>query len=304
MNNRYYKKLALTIALFLTLVGIAGIVKKNEPSSEIFRKHFWTYKVHSSKKYNIIFEGDSRIYRGIDVNSFNKGININSIHTLNFGFSSGGHNKDIFNAVENKLLHTSLNIVVLGITPFSLTPKAQLNEHFIEEQNRNKGETIERMYFYPFLSFFEPFNIQKLLHPDTVTYYEKFHKNGWVESYKIPANPNEALTSYKKEFENNQVSDTVIAVLLQKVKEWKNKHIKVYAFRPPTTVNMETLENNISGFNEKEFIKKFETVGGKWIEIENRFNYNSYDGSHLHFYSAQQLSYYLGEKIKADVVPK
>ncbi|NUM50149.1 MAG: hypothetical protein HUU48_03450 [Flavobacteriales bacterium] len=304
MNNRYYKKLALTITLFLTLAGIARIVKKNEPSSEIFRKHFWAYKVHSNKKYNVIFEGDSRVYRGIDVNSFNKGVNINYLHTLNFGFSSGGHNKTIYNAVENKLLHTSLNIVVLGITPFSLTPKAQLNEHFLEEQNRNKGETIERMYFYPFLSYFEPFNIQKLLHPDTVTYFEKFHKDGWVESYKVPANSNEALTSYKIEFENNQVSDTVVAVLLQKVKEWKNKNIKVYAFRPPTTVNMETLENNISGFNEKEFIKKIEMAGGKWIEIENRFNYNSYDGSHLHFYSAQQLSYYLGKKIKEDIDPK
>jgi hypothetical protein len=299
--NTYKRKTTLAIILFIIFTLVVGIIKENQSTSEILRKNFWTKKVHSKKKYNIIFLGDSRIYRGIDTKKFKDGLADETMELLNFGFSSGGYNAVIFNAAEKKMKQNDNKIIVLGITPFSLTPKAQLNQHYLEELNRSKGDVIERLYFYPFLFFFEPYNLQTIIYPELEKYFEKFHNDGWVESYKIPQNPNEALLPYKKEFENNVVNELIMEELFNKVSEWNNKGIKVYAFRPPTTPQMEKLENNLSGFSEQKFILKLKSVGGNWLEIEDKYRYNSYDGSHLHFKSAQKLSLYLGSKVKADL---
>ncbi len=299
--NTYKRKTTLAVILFLLFTLVLGIIKEMQPASELLRKNFWTKKVHSKKKYNIIFLGDSRVYRGIDTKKIKDGLANQNAEVLNFGFSSGGHNAIIFNAAEKKLNHNEKKIIVLGITPFSLTPAAQQNRHYLEELNRSKGEVIERLYFYPFLFFFEPYNLQSIFYPNFIKYFEKFHSDGWVESYKIPQNPKEALLSYQKEFENNKVEELIIKNLLNQVKEWHQKGITVYAFRPPSNKYMEKLENKISGFSETAFIEKFESMGGRWIEINDRYNYTSYDGSHLHFKSAQKLSRVLGEKIKTDL---
>jgi len=57
------------------------------------------------------------------------------------------------------------------------------------------------------------------------------------------------------------------------------------------------LENEISGFNEKEVKQRLNKIGVHWIMLKNE-DYLSYDGSHLHYDSALKLSQLLGQKIK------
>ena len=56
--------------------------------------------------------------------------------------------------------------------------------------------------------------------------------------------------------------------------------ISVYGFIPPSCREMYEMEDRISGFNEKEFISRFEAAGGVWIDIDPG-GYHSFDGSHL-----------------------
>ena len=127
-------------------------------------------------------------------------------------------------------------------------------------------------------------------------YFEKFHDSGWVASHTIPKDTSRALNSYRKSFSNNTVSDQGIRKLLQQIKHWKDKGIKVYGFRPPTTRSMVLLEEELSGFNEEGFVRSFEAAGGIWLSFEEEY-FNTYDGSHLHFEEAKKLSGKLKGKI-------
>ena len=267
-------------------------------SSSIQKEKFWTTKVHSKKTYDVVISGDSRVYRGIDPSKISEGLE--GLEVLNFGFSSGGHNPLIFREVEKKFNIKAKNkIVVLALTPYSLTPKAQENGHFKQEKNRDQKEVFLRRYVNPALNFFDPIKPTDFIYANDTTqgYYEKFRPDGWVESKKIPFNNRAALKSYVKDFENNHVSKAVVDQMLLQVKLWVSQGIYVFAIRMPTTKEMELLENELSGYKENKIRNDFEEAGGRWISYEDRYDFTSYDGSHLDGESAKLFSEYIGKKI-------
>jgi hypothetical protein len=286
------------LALSSSFIAFLGSFKPMPISSRVQKDKFWAEKVHSKKKYQVIIAGDSRVYRGVDPKSLSE--QIGGLSALNFGFSSGGFNDVMFSEITSKLLNeSSRKIVVLGITPYSVTPKAQENEHFVQEKMRNPREVLARRYVNPALSFFEPIQPMAFFQDtDTISgYHETFKKDGWVASYKLPLNPEGALEPYKKNFEGNRVEQEVLKNLYRQIMAWRDAGIIVYAFRVPSTYAMETLENSLSGFDEEDIRKGVKAAGGHWIEILNKQQYDSYDGSHLTESSAMALSRYLGKHI-------
>jgi hypothetical protein len=279
-----------------------GTLRPLPISSRVQKEKFWADKVHAKKRYEAIIAGDSRVYRGVDPNSLSD--EIEGMSVLNFGFSSGGFNDMMFSEINSRLLKQApQKIIILGITPYSVTPKAQENKHFLQEKNRNPKEVFARRYINPFLSFFDPITPKQLLQStDTISgYHETFHKNGWVSSYKVPSNPEAALKSYKNNFKENRVKQEVLKNLYQQISKWSGDGVKVYAFRMPSTQAMENLENALSGFNEQKIKEDIVTAGGKWLEIANKFEYESYDGSHLTELSAISFSTYLGKRISENL---
>jgi len=282
----------------IVLVCFIGKIRPKPISSVTDKEKFWADKVHSNKKYNVIFEGDSRFYRGIDPKSVSE--ELNGAKVLNFGFSSGGHNKLVFNEVSKRLSNSGdFKVVVLGLTPYSLTPKAQENNHYLQEFERSEDEVFKRRYLNPFLKFFDPIKPSEFIKlSDTIIgYHEKFKSDGWVESYKIPYNSEAALPGYVKDFKNNLVSEEVIKDMLNQVSIWNQNDILVVGLRMPTTYKMEALENELSGYKEEELKKRFIKMGGHWIDIPNRYSYSSYDGSHLIDTSAIDFSKFIGRYI-------
>ena len=73
--------------------------------------------------------------------------------------------------------------------------------------------------------------------------------------------------------------------------------LRLLGFRPPSTLAMEQLEDSLSGFNYSSFISKFKQNGGVWLTFSLK-DYVSYDGSHLHYESANKFSKNLGLKIE------
>ncbi|MBL8013012.1 MAG: hypothetical protein JNN05_04115, partial [Candidatus Omnitrophica bacterium] len=69
-------------------------------------------------------------------------------------------------------------------------------------------------------------------------------------------------------------------------------------FRPPASRQMEELENSQSGYNETAIVLAINAAGGSWIDIEDRYGYKTYDGSHLNSQSAKRLSEYIAHFIK------
>jgi hypothetical protein len=295
------ERIIYTLVLSIALIAIVGFCLPDSPSSRLKMERFWVLKTHTKKKFDIVIIGDSRVYRGLSPNAMKE--ILPDLNILNFGYSNGGLNNPLFLEATKKLDENSRKkIIVIGITPASLTPGAAKNEHLKQELRRKKTEVIQRIYLNPYFQFFEPtkpnviidsiFNRQK-----TNNYYEHFTEYGFVGGKKDIYNTNEALDSYRNQFKKEQVSEKVISNLIEQVKQWKSKNIMVFGYRPPSTEKMEMLENEMSGFVEADFIHQFEMAGGIWINLELE-NLKSYDGSHLDEESAERVSKELAKEIK------
>lgn len=288
---------SLFIAL-LVLIMANIILAKKTPSDN--KKLFWMAKTHAPQHYDIVVIGDSRIYRGISPEAIASAVQ--GAEVLNFGYSSAGFSNRYLDAATQKLRKTARHpVVVIGITPHSITPKAWLNEHFEEQSSINREEIIEQLYFGDILQRFPSIspaglrNYIKNKHKRE-NYIQRYTPNGWIASDYRVRDTTYALQSYMAVFQNNKSSNYLLEQLAEKIEKWRLKDISVFVFRPPATVTMHQLENIASGFDEKAVIRRLKKAGAVWIETDS-LQLTSYDGSHLTKESAEKLSIYIGKQI-------
>ncbi len=93
----------------------------------------------------------------------------------------------------------------------------------------------------------------------------------------------------KRTFEGNRVSQEKIDVLADRIEQWHAEGIKVFGFRPPTSVRIAEMEDEFSGYKLEEIRQRFEAAGGIWLETEPG-TYTTYDGHHLTGNAARQFS--------------
>jgi hypothetical protein len=254
---------------------------------------FWMAKTHTKKKFDVIVVGDSRVYRGISpaaMETVLKGMSV-----FNFGYSSAGMSAVLLNAAEEKLKTSGQRIIILGLTPYSLTSSAALNEQY---------KQYERAIFWPCQI---PW-LQPLMFPNETVwaltyrlgfkvsqYYQIPHSDGWVESDNPSESIDAALYEYRQRFAKEKISMQLFNYVLELVESWREKGYTVFAFRPPVSEKMENLENAKSGYDESLIKNEFSVAGGIWIDIEDRYAYKTYDGSHLTGESARLLSKYIAQ---------
>jgi hypothetical protein len=222
---------------------------------------------------------------------------------LNYGYLNAGYFGDYLTGAATKLSHTaSAPILVLGISPNSLTPEAAENSHYLQESYRSIPYRLLYTGFERVMSLFDPIdpaqiiidlaraaNMFKPFEKNVWPYQQLLMENGWNASDRIPRRPATALDLYNHKFTDNQVDDSIVNGLLVQVHLWVEQGIVVFGFRVPTTAEMIALEDNKSGFNEPEFVTRFQESGGQWLSVCGTC-YVSYDGSHLSADGAVQLS--------------
>lgn len=295
----FNKKVILTILVAMITCFIVGAFF-SEPDNEELLKQMFIYKVHANKKYDLVVAGDSRVYRGISTDVIGNELNKTSI---NLGFSSGGFNKTMFDLIDKKLNKKNGNVIVLGVSPFSLTDQAIENGHINRVKKLKNEEIIESLYLKMILNIFVPSdpitiwnNIFKKDQP-TNNYVQKVNiKEGWVKSDNITPHPYYALPSYNHTFTNTKISQQTIDNLYNQIHQWTNMGYLVFGFVPPSSYNIEELERQYSVFNDNDFAQGFLEAGGKWISFDEL--YTSFDGSHLNSKSAIKVSNEIASAIK------
>ena len=266
----------------------------NSKTKESF---FWNNKVNDIDKYSFLVIGDSRAYRGISPDDIEN--NLKGYKVKNLGFSSGGFNHHVFELVD-KYLDSSRqkNIVLICLTPFSLTRSAYEGKQ-LEILKKKKGfENWKINNLTRKLSFFDP------IIPSEIAasyfeygYFHKYHDNGWVESKKLPINRDKALQLYSREFANNKFQNEYFNILLDEIRTLINEKVNVFLLRMPVYDKLKRLEDSISGFDEEYIKLKIEETNAKWITIQDSL-YNTYDGSHLDMNSVRLLSSTISERIR------
>ena len=284
MKERH--KIIFSIILTLLLIIVVGIFRLPPISSELKSNYFWLNKFENNQKYDVVIYGDSRTYRGVNPEIVVKNQNLSA---FNYGFTSAGYSTEIFALIDSSIDMSKKPILILGITPYSLTVEASKNLFYHQEKNRKPFDKFKRLNIDNKLSFFDRIVMEEYFKPNEENVQQEYYDAGWVASTKNKIDTIAGLNSYKTIFENNQVSDSIITLLMDNISKWTQKGISVYAFRPPTIISMEALENEKSGFNMKEFVNKINKAGGTWLNIKNG-DYISYDGSHLQKKSAIKLS--------------
>lgn len=251
---------------------------------------FFTMKAHETEEVDLIIYGDSRTSEAVDTRPFQEAF---PEHTpRNMGFPTGSFNPFMFDYLRDIIAgKEDRMIVLLGITPYSLTTETASNGHFLDAWDLPAEEVAKRLTLNPMMGFFDPVSPSLFFDVDQGKgRYVTYHPDGWEAAYELPLDPRRWLGRYEDAFRRTQVDPDSVEATYDFVREMDRRGIPVFAFRPPTTPAMEKIENEQSGFDEAAFARGFEAAGGEWIEHEDRFAYFSYDGSHLHYRAARAFS--------------
>jgi hypothetical protein len=202
----------------------------------------------------------------------------------------------------SKLNPTGKKILVLGISPHSFTLEGAKNELYHKHLDKGNFDIFKGLYLSKYLKHFAPYKAGELKDylfngASEEGYFEDFQEDGWVHSYRLPEDSLTAIQIYRKLFTEYQVSDTLISNFLVQIEEIETSGIEVIAFRPPTFVMMTDLEDSLSGYSEQYMRQEMELRGCTWIDLDPT-EFHTYDGSHLHYESAQRLSRIIGRQVK------
>lgn len=293
--------------LFFTLILAVGLILlwgsfRPKDMTGLYPSVFWTMKLEWKNCADVVAAGDSRTGLGVSPAALGESLGAKDWRIRNYAFNACGFSYKYLDAIENVLDRTGQKIILLGITPRSLTHSAMKENFFLEYAKISPEQRVLDRWFSPALRFTDKLSFDDIWDeilddPRRSLLLQDFHPDGWVASDQTKIRPDQKIDNYVRLFQGNPQDERILADLLRKVKSWHAAGIKVFAFRPPTLQKMVDLEDQHSGFNQAEFVAQFEQAGGVWLEV-NQNGYETYDGSHLRRQSAEKLSRDLGEMIR------
>lgn len=301
-SSKYMKHRITYVFLLTALVAVILYFTRDEMDTEEIKKHrHWIAKTRDTDTYPIVFGGDSRVFRGLSPEHF--AAEFDGIKAINYAYWANGYGKEYLKGIESKVdTSADLQIIVLGVTPHSLTPKTAKSAHYQWEKSRSKEAVLQTLYLSKVQEVFAPYGAleawEKITGKSKPNNYRiTYHPNGWVESYWIVPDTSHSARFYKDLFTGDRVSQEVIDGLLEYVSRWTSKGIYVVGYRPPTSFTIRGYEHERGGFKEDEFVEQFRKAGGIWIDVPPE-DYETFDGSHLEHHSAMRLATDLARQLK------
>lgn len=295
-------------ALFWASIGIVlvALLRPVPPGELLPENVFWAKKAAAGPA-EVVMAGDSRTYRSLAPAVMVEALPGRRI--LNYGWDSSGFAPDYLAAIDRHLAGNDAT-VILGLTPWSLTARSDTQTNFDEYQRKSAldlsvtltfGTALSR--FNSFIAFRPEMTAKGKAKADKwgkATKVQYFHADGWVYSDLVPHDPENSLASYAKNFADNPVSPAMVDGLLQRIRDWRARGVRVYAFRPPTTTAMIALEHRLSGYDETALARQVIAAGGTWVDVPQHDVYDCYDGSHITGDAAEQLSRAMATAIAGD----
>lgn len=288
-----------TLVLSIPIVIAVGMLRP-APRSEVahsgvHRKRFWAQKASIRGSVRIALAGDSRVYQGLSPDEIARtlaadGRDSGAIHNL--GFSGVCLCGPYLAYVERALAPGSPRMVVLGITPHSLTEHAANANGYLSELARPRAEVLERTYLAPLFDFLEPISLDTLrgTKDDDERYRAHYWPDGWVSATPIGRqDPSAAVHEYRPTFTTFKVSAALVDALVDTIARWRADGVAIVAFRPPVSAEMRHLEDELAGYDEETLRSRLGKVGAAYLAFDDA-RYTSYDGSHLEETSARALS--------------
>ncbi|MDO9171518.1 MAG: hypothetical protein Q7W29_06775 [bacterium] len=268
------------------------------PTNLLFAKETQSYRFYLQKTHlrtdpDLIVIGDSRTLRGVSPSAMAE--RLPQLRIFNFAYNAGGLNREMYADAEDRLNPDGrIRAVLIGITPLALYDAKSRNTQYREFLDKSADDVYLKLHFPAAVDFLQPRRpsdlVSAVLDIEPHTYYEQeFHADGWIGSDRRPPAPREAFVLYRSELAGRSMSRELIADLIAQTGEWTSRGIRVFACRPPTSLEMEALEDSLTGFDERGLAESFRAAGGIWLPAA-KDKYGTYDGSHLRREEAQEFS--------------
>lgn len=295
--DAYQSKIRWTLILVIGMIVLFVALNARHLPPGVSKKFFWTNKSHQTEQFDIVVFGDSRVYRGFSPGVFTKGT---TFTCFNFGYSSGGTSPEMLDYIESRLDRRSGGVMLIGVSPDVFTKYAQRNIQYNQEMDRTTMEVLENLYVEPFMRNFSSVKISKPLSIlqgyNAKRVRELVFEDGFMPTFPSSIDSLRRVQIYANNYaKKGGIESNYVQAFLDRVQEWKNQSIRVIAYRPPTSRAMQKVEES-AGFDEEDFVKRFQQAGGEWIDI-NEKDYVSYDASHIDGNEAIRLTKELKEKI-------
>lgn len=302
------KRVHLTILTALASVAIFMLVNTGTYLYDAAKKDgvraeniFWDRKIAPGEKYEIVFLGDSRCLTGLVPSIFSNTLQKSS---FNESFAGGGLNSFIFTHTEKNILKNddSLRCIILSVTPLAMSKKARENEnyHSIVKRMQENATFYDRICNIVF---------RRVASKESTRFSGErkdrlfFHSDGYLECMENVREDVQKrnIRGYREYFRTMEFAPESLQEILSFTEKWRKENILVFAFRPPTTSEMEALENEMGKCDFSIVKTMFENAGGIWLDVPEREKYNAYDASHLGSGESRKLSADLAEKIKEHI---
>jgi hypothetical protein len=285
--------------LFLPFMFVmANLILPELPSSPMLRDSFWAHKIDAQPQYDIVFVGDSRIYRGIDPQTFDSTLG-NKVRSFNYGFSSAGLDSFLLGHASQVLDPKGSKTMLIGISVNSFLPESLGNGHLHSLLSWNRKDVWIKKNLYPDLNCFDPYSFSDIYkHFKKEAYREHYHlTSGFAASDRVPPDSNSALPAYEKQLERQEYLHEAEGRFMAYLDILKTQGIRVMVLRMPTSKDMRKLEDEKLGKQFEQLQRRLEERGVLWLEVPGTFE--SYDGSHLNSISAKRFSMGLAAFLKS-----
>lgn len=286
------RALVIFVAAFAgTIVLWAALSRALAPEWGLDTRH-WLRKSLATNTFNVVIAGDSRVEQDVDPESMSH--HLSSMRILNYGWASAGFDAIFLDAVEDRVSEAAGHrIVVLGITPHSLTEAAAVNNAFKAWHITNPLHRSLRRRSLGLVAFFSPSRPIDLVKAVISTKRVNYAETGWTGIQTSERRYDLTMDTYRRLFEGSAVSPAISQGVLSRVASWRQAGIKVFGFSPPVSTEMTRFEDDVSGFDRVGFAAAFREAGGTWLSFRSD-DYDSYDGSHLEVEGARRFSASLG----------
>jgi hypothetical protein len=297
--------------LFAAPLVLCGSWVKPVPPNPLERDRtdearFYMVKTHGDQRCDVIVLGDSRVLRDVSPQELSRSLPGQRI--FNFAYNAGGLNAQMYAAASSRLDPAARSPrVLIGVTPLSLMAAKSQNEQYKEVLHKPRDERWLLLHAPSLLRWFQPVRPADIVRsalkvPPRSRYHQEFHDDGWIGSLKEPEDPTDALRVYEAELTGQSIDPALVRELLEQTRAWTRAGVRVSGFRPPTTDEVEALEDRLLGFDEAGLAAAFTAAGGTWLDFPNQ-PYQTYDGSHLRHDSAVAFSRDLGAALRAQPTP-
>lgn len=304
MHNPSFR---LTVSLMVIAILLGGWLRPTvKTRTGLAPAAFYAHKIGLEPGYHLAVIGDSRVVWGVSPAAMEK--ELAGRRVVNFGFSGACFFGDYLTATERLLPpENTPRVIAFGVTPVALTNLFQANNEFLKWSRMRAVDLAFERAFGELFDLTAPWDAydawvwaRAAVKGTRETYSLAFHRDGWVAADAEPFRIEGTLTKYRRIFLAHKASADIENHLLERTRRWREKGIDVVAFRQPVDARLETIETNLSGFDEAAFSARFREAGGAWIPLSNE-GLAWPDGHHLASASAVRFSGILARAIAAAV---